>query len=85
MIKMDKLDTLITDTDTKREYLARKIGVQPKQIRRWINGEAEMGIEKLKKICEYYHISANYMLDLPETYAKNSEEVRINGNFERSN
>lgn len=60
------LESLITDNDTKKQKLAEHIGVNRKQIQRWINGEAEMGIYKLKAICEYYGVSADYILGLPK-------------------
>lgn len=41
------------------------IGVSTKQIRRWRDGTSEMGIEKLEKLCRYYHVSADYILGLP--------------------
>lgn len=64
---MDKLTTLantIKDNDETQQILAEKIGVNRNQIRRWINGESEMGIYKLKAICEYYNVSADYILGL---------------------
>lgn len=39
--------------------------VSTKQIRRWRGGTSEMGIEKLEKLCRYYHVSADYILGLP--------------------
>lgn len=60
------LKSLIEDTDTNIQELAEKIGVNRKQIQRWINGEAEMGIYKLRKICEHYNVSADYILGLPK-------------------
>lgn len=45
--------------------LAKVIGVSTKQIRRWRDGTSEMGIEKLEKLCRYYHVSADYILGLP--------------------
>lgn len=59
-----KLDDLIEDGDIKRKELAIQIGVEPKQIRRWINGEAEAGVWKIKKICEIYNVSADWLLDV---------------------
>ena len=63
---MKRLQELIQDHDMTQEDLAAIIGVHRKQIGRWINGQAEMGIDKLKKICEYYKVSADYILGLPD-------------------
>lgn len=60
------LESLIKDTDTKIQDLAEEIGVNRKQIQRWIKGEAEMGIYKLRDICKHYNVSADYILGLPK-------------------
>jgi transcriptional regulator with XRE-family HTH domain len=66
MNNLQKLRDTISDNDSTQDELALKIGVNRNQIRRWITGESEMGIWKLKKICEYYNVSADYLLDLPK-------------------
>lgn len=62
-----KLKDILEDHDTNQTKLAQAIGVNRKQIGRWIRGEQEMGINKLKEICLYFEVSADYLLDLPET------------------
>ena len=59
----------IEDSDSRIKELAAAIGVSPKQVSRWIKGSREMGIDKLKKICEYYQVSADYILGLPKGLA----------------
>lgn len=63
---MKNLKHLIQDNDMSQKELAEILGVHRMQIGRWINGKSEMGVDKLKKICEYYHVSADYILDLPK-------------------
>lgn len=46
---MQNLKNLIQDNDMTQTELAEILGVHRKQIGRWINGQAEMGTEKLKK------------------------------------
>lgn len=58
-----RLDDLIEDGDIKRKDLAAMIGVEPKQIRRWIKGEAEPGIWKIKKICEIYGVTIDWLME----------------------
>lgn len=60
------LSSLIDDNDTNIQDLANYLGVNRRQITRWQKNEAEMGIYKLKMICLYYKISADYILDLPK-------------------
>lgn len=62
----ENIKALIEDTDTEIQDLAEIIGVNRKQIQRWENGSQEMGIYKLKKICEFYQVSADYILGLPK-------------------
>lgn len=64
MEELTKLQDLISDNDDTQNSLADAIEVNRNQIRRWITGESEMGIWKLKKICQYYGVSADYILDL---------------------
>lgn len=61
-----KLIDLLEDKDTNQTQLAAVIGVNRKQIGRWIRGEQEMGINKLRDICLYFEVSADYLLDLPD-------------------
>lgn len=46
--------------------LADYLGVTTRQITRWKSGTSEMGIYKLQKFCEFYDVSADYILGLPE-------------------
>ena len=62
----NKLKDLIEDDDINISELAEKLGVNRRQITRWENDDAEMGILKLKALCENYNVSADYMLDLPQ-------------------
>lgn len=56
---------LIEDKDTKIKDLSEQIGVSTKQIKRWRDGTSEMGIDKLVKIYQYYHVSADNILGHP--------------------
>lgn len=47
------LKSIIQDNDISIEQLSNYIGVNPRQITRWENDESEMGIYKLKAICQY--------------------------------
>ena len=58
------------DNDILQKEIAEHIGVTERQIYRWENGLAEMGIYKLKAICLYYGVSADYILGLPDNLTK---------------
>lgn len=62
----DRLKAIFEDNETELQELANEMGVNRRQLTRWTKGEAEMGIYKLKKICEIYGISADYILGLPK-------------------
>ena len=70
------LHDLIEDNDTSIKELAEKLGVNRRQITRWISNESEMGISKLKAICEHYQVSADYLLGLPRGLNWPREEKR---------
>lgn len=56
------LRTLIETTNTKREDLAKAIGVSSVAIGQYYNGETLPSIEKLIKIADYFHVSTDYLL-----------------------
>lgn len=60
------LSATIEDSDIKIKELAEYVGVSTKQVQRWKKGTSEMGIDKLKKVCQYYGVSADYILGLPK-------------------
>ncbi|MBR3860934.1 MAG: helix-turn-helix transcriptional regulator [Oscillospiraceae bacterium] len=61
----ERIDALIEDNDTSITELAEYLKINPKQITRWKRNEQEMGINKLRAICLYYKVSADYILGLP--------------------
>lgn len=69
------IDSLIEDYDITMIELADILGCSTKQINRWKNNKAEMGIYKLKTMCEYFGVSADYILNLPQNLKKTREEI----------
>jgi len=65
---LTKLQEIIEDSTKKQEEVANEIGVNSRQIRRWVRGDQEMGIWKLKAICQKLEVSADYILDIPKEY-----------------
>lgn len=63
----ERIDALIEDNETQVNELAEIAGVTRRTITRWRTGEVpEMGIHKLKAICQHYGVSADYILGLPK-------------------
>lgn len=54
-----------TDHDEKQESLAKELEISTRQLQRYEQDKQEMGIYKLKALCEYYQVSADYILGLP--------------------
>lgn len=61
----ERLRATREDLDLTQEDVCKAIDISRKQMGRWENGTSEMGIEKLKALCLYYHVSADYLLGLP--------------------
>ena len=53
------------DKDLFQKDVAEYLKVSDKQVARWEQGKSEMGIYKLKEICQLYGVSADYLLGLP--------------------
>lgn len=61
-----RLKELRIDHDLTQDEIAKIVGCSRKQIIRYENGEQEMTISKLKCLCLYYNVSADYILELPK-------------------
>lgn len=62
----ERIAALIDDNNISREEIAKALKVSTKQITRWKQNEAEMGIYKLEALCKLYGVSADYILGLPK-------------------
>lgn len=63
----EKLVKILNNGQSTAKELAEFAGVTERQVFRWRAGNCEnMGIDKLKKICQYYEVSADYILGLKE-------------------
>lgn len=61
-----KLQALRKERGEKQEVLAEVLGVSSAQISEMERGKKMTTVEKLAKICEYYNVSADYLLGLTE-------------------
>lgn len=62
----ERLKATREDKDITQKEIAEAIGVTRRQISRWEKDLSEMGIHKLREICLYYQVSADYILGLPK-------------------
>ena len=64
---IQRLEGIVRDSDKTISEAAAYIGVNRRQITRWINQNGtEMGIYKLAAFCRFYGVSADYVLGLPD-------------------
>lgn len=62
----ERLKATREDKEISQEEIANAIKVSRKQVSRWETKQSEMGIYKLRELCLYYHVSADYILGLPK-------------------
>lgn len=61
----ERLVKILNNGKATAKEIAEYVGVTERQVFRWRAGNCEnMGIDKLKKICQYYEVSADYILGL---------------------
>lgn len=58
------LRELREDRDLKQDTIARVLGTTQQVYSRYENGINEMPIRHLRTLCEYYNVSADYVLSL---------------------
>ncbi len=61
-----KMRDLRIDHDLSQMQVALILGTSKNQVGKYERGEQEMPIKHLLTLCEYYKVSADYILGLPE-------------------
>lgn len=61
----ERLKATRIDKDLKQEDAARVIKTTRQQIYKYESGIQEMTVSKLRELCLYYGVSADYILGLP--------------------
>ena len=61
----ERLKATREDKDITQEQAANAAGITRRQYIRYEKGEQEMTASKLKELCLYYGVSADYILGLP--------------------
>lgn len=62
------LRELREDKDLKQEDIAEILNTTRSYYGQYERGIRPLPIDHLKKLCDFYKISANYILGLPDTY-----------------
>lgn len=63
-----RIRDLREDADLTQEDIANVLNTYLTQYRRWKTGETEVPTHIIKKLCEFYSISADYMLGFTNNY-----------------
>lgn len=61
----DILREIREDNDLKQEYIASILKITKQQYSLYETGKRKLPIHHLKTLCEYYEVSADYILGLP--------------------
>ena len=61
-----KIRDLRTDHDKSQTEIAIILGTSKNQVGKYERGEQEMPIKHLITLCNYYGVSADYILGLPD-------------------
>ena len=61
----ERLKATREDQDITQADAAQAIGTTQAQIWKYENGKQEMTVSKLRALCLYYNVSADYILGLP--------------------
>lgn len=61
-----KIRDLRIDHDLSQAQIAEVLGSTKNQVGKYERGEQEMPIKHLMTLCNYYNISADYILGLPQ-------------------
>ncbi len=61
----ERLKQVREDKEKTQKEIAEYLKTTRQQIGKYENGEQQMTVERLKEFCEYYSVSADYILGLP--------------------
>lgn len=78
MSYLERIRELREDQDITQKEIAKYLNVAQNTYSQYENGKRELPVSILKKLCQYYQVSADYMLGLSE---KSIREVVFHANF----
>lgn len=62
----ERIKQMREDRDLTQAEIATTMGITRRQYIRYEKGEQEMTVGRLRTLCEFYGVSADYVLGLPE-------------------
>lgn len=70
-----KLKALREDADKTQTKIASALNIDQSYYAKYENGKHPIPLHHLKTLCEYYHVSADYILEIPDTHDRTKEEI----------
>lgn len=61
-----RIKNMRIDNNKTQAEIAEILGTSKNQVGKYERGEQDMNINHLVSLCSYYHVSADYILGLPE-------------------
>lgn len=65
MWNYERLTHLRQDRDIPQRKIAEVLGCKQSAVSKYERGKIQYSIEDLKKLCAFYNVSADYVLELP--------------------
>ena len=73
----DKLRSLIEERDITQKLLANQLRIPVSTLGGYFQGTSEPDFETLRIIAEYFDVTADYLLGIPNSNTKNSKEDEL--------
>lgn len=74
----EKLKTLRRTTGKTQSQLAKYLGMGQSTISQWETGESKPNCDAIKKLCDYYEVSADYLYGLVDENGEYSGIKELN-------
>ncbi len=66
----EKIRNLREDHDLNQTQLGEAVNMTQRKISYIECGKCEPGIDDIRAFCQFFKVSADYLLEIPETYRK---------------
>lgn len=75
----ERIKNLRIDSDKKQKDLAEYLKTGQSYYAKYENGKRPLPIDRLRELCLYYHVSADYILGLPENLPYGHSKTKKRG------
>ena len=75
----ERIKNLRVDSDKTQKEIAEYLKTNQSYYAKYENGHRPLPIDRLKELCLYYHVSADYILGLPEGLPYGNSKTKKRG------